>query len=212
MMLPELKSTRQTDSNSPWPSFEKMVNEDIQKCEEYLSGERGEQQGLELHLELITKYPAYIPNFGDSLYNYSKDHGFVMQDYFGLDSAIHNLIAIKNKLIAFRNYGYKNPAKAGKQNSSRINIENNLTATQTQTVTVSFEAVKRQIECMSGLSDSETKETLEKIDEIQAIVELKEPKKTKWQKIKPILVWLADKSVDVGIAVLPLLLKIGGQA
>lgn len=194
----------------PKPPFEVMVDEDIQKCEEYLSGGRDEQQGRELHLELITKYPPYIPNFGDSLYNYNKDYGFVMQDYFDLDSAIHNLIAIKNKLIAFRSYGYKNPPKAGKQSNSNISIENNLTATQTQTITVSFEEARQKIENMSGLSDAETRETLDKIDEIRAIVELAEPKKTKWQKVKPILVWLADKSVDVGVALLPLLLKIGG--
>ena len=64
---------------------------------------------------------------------------------------------------------------------------------------------------MTGLSDAETEETLAKIDEIKAIVELKEPKKSKWQKIKPILAWLADKSVDVGIALLSLILKIGEQ-
>lgn len=209
MRLPEMKNVKTTETNSPWPSFAKMVNEDIQKCEDFLAGERDVKQGLELHLELITKYPAYLPNFGDSLYNYDKDHGFVMQDYFGIDSAIHNITAIKNKLIAFSNYGYRNPQKVGKQSRSSINIENNLTATQTQTITMSFDEVKRQIENMSGLSDSETKDTLEKIDEIQAIVELKEPKKTKWQKIKPILIWLADKSVDVGIALLPLILKIG---
>ena len=31
----------------------------------------------------------------------------------------------------------------------------------------------------------------------------------KWEKVKPVLTWLADKSCDVGIALLPLLLKIG---
>lgn len=85
-----------------------------------------------------------------------------------------------------------------------------MTATQTQTINITFEDVRRQIEEMTGLSEGETQETLTKIDEIKAIVELKEPKKTKWQKIKPILTWLADKSVDVGIALLPLIMKIGG--
>ena len=65
---------------------------------------------------------------------------------------------------------------------------------------------------MNGLSDEETENVLAKIDEIKAIVDQKEPKKTKWKKIKPILIWLADKSVDVGCALLPLILKIGEQA
>lgn len=94
-------------------------------------------------------------------------------------------------------------------NKANISIENNLTANQNQTMTITFEDIKKQIENMSGLSGAETKETIGKIDEIKAIVELKESKKSKWQKIKPILIWLADKSVDVGCALLPLILKIG---
>lgn len=186
-------------------AFTRMVDEDIQKCTDFFNGDRDEATGKELHLELITKYPCYISHFGDSLYNYNADFGFT-DEYFGNDAMIHNLTVIKNRLIAFKNFGYKNSKST--VNGNGINIENNLTATQTQSVTISFETVKKQIEDMTGLSESETNEALKKIDEIKAIVELQEPKKTKWQKIKPILVWLADKSVDVGLALLPLLLKI----
>jgi len=121
---------------------------------------------------------------------------------------IHNLKVIKSRLIAFKNFGYRNSKTAVNDNS--INIENTLAATQNQTVHISFDVIKRKIEEMAGLSDTETKEIIDKIDVIQKIVEANEGKKTKWQKMKPILIWLADKSVDVGIALLPLLLKIGG--
>ena len=188
-------------------AFTRMVDEDIKKCEDYLSGDRDEQKGKELHLELITKYPTYISHFGDSLYNYDPNRGFTMIKYFDSDAMIHNLTVMKNRLIAFKNYGYKNSKGAANDNS--INIENTLTATQSQMVNISFEDVKRKIEEMTGLSEAETKEALEKVDDIKAIVESEELKKTKWQKVKPILVWLADKSVDVGVALLPLLLKIG---
>ena len=62
---------------------------------------------------------------------------------------------------------------------------------------------------MTGLSESETDETLARVNEIQNIVNQNESRKAKWQKVKPILNWLADKSVDVGCALLPLILKIG---
>lgn len=143
------------------------------------------------------------------MYCFFAQANFFDMDLMGEDSLRHNLFVLKNKLVAFKNYGYKNRKKLSSNNG--INIQNHLSATQTQTVNISFESVKKQIEDMTGLSDAETKETLDKIDEIKAIVELKEPKKSKWQKIKPILTWLADKSVDVGIALIPLILKIGEQ-
>jgi hypothetical protein len=188
--------------------LKQMIDEDIKRCSDYLSGEKDEQAGRDLHLELITKYPPYIAGFGESLYNYNQEYGFTMREHFGLESMISNLTVIKNKLVAFKNFGYKNSRSISYDSS--INIENTLTSTQTQSIMISFEEVKRKIEEMSALSDSETNETLDKIDEIKAIVELKDPPKSKWQKIKPILLWLADKSVDVGLALLPLILKISG--
>ena len=61
---------------------------------------------------------------------------------------------------------------------------------------------------MTSLTDEETQEIKAKLDELEKIVNSKDKKKTKWEKAKSILVWLADKSFDVGITLLPLLLKI----
>lgn len=192
------------------PPFERMVDKDISRCEEYLSGDRDESTGKELHFELITKYPPHIAHFGDALYNFNAEQGLFMEEYFDANSMISNVTAIKHKLTAFKANGYKNSSQSKK--SSSVNIENTLIATQTQSITVSFDKVRNQIKEMSGLSDADTKETLDKIDELKVIVESSESKKTKWQKVKPILAWIADKSVDVGIALLPLILKIGGTA
>lgn len=192
------------------PLFIEMVENDIQRCKDYLASNKDREEGMALHLELITRYPLYIKNFRESLRNYDEKHGFVMQEFFDLDSAIHNITVIMNKLIAFRNYGCVSPSdrRMGQQ-STQINIKNNLTATQSQNISISFEDVKQQIEEMTGLSENETNEALSKIDEIKGILESKGNKKTKWQKIKPLLLWLADKSVDVGCAILPLILEIG---
>lgn len=113
-------------------------------------------------------------------------------------------------MIAFKNNGYKNTKSM--DDNPHFNVNNTLTANQTQNITISFEEVKQKVKEMTGLSDEETENVLAKIDEIKAIVDQKESKKTKWKKIKPILIWLADKSVDVGCALLPLILKIGEQA
>lgn len=69
---------------------------------------------------------------------------------------------------------------------------------------------RKQVEDMTSLTNIETQEILEKIIEIENAVKVNDSKKTKWEKIKPALKWLADKSLDVGMVILPLLLKLQG--
>lgn len=78
-----------------------------------------------------------------------------------------------------------------------------------QKVTVTFDSVRKNIEDMTSLSEEEVQEIQNKIDEIEEIVISKENKRKKWSKAKEIIKWIANKGVDVGITVLPLLLKIG---
>lgn len=61
---------------------------------------------------------------------------------------------------------------------------------------------------MSALPDAEIREILSRIDEMEAIVKSSERKSKKWENAKEIIKWIADKGVDVGIALLPLLLQI----
>ena len=63
-------------------------------------------------------------------------------------------------------------------------------------------------EFMSALPDTEIEEILNKIDELEKIVKSSERKSKKWENAKSIIKWIADKGVDVGIALLPLLLQI----
>ena len=207
MKLPDMKNVSNSILESPRPAFAKMIDEDIRRCETFLNPENkyDEQNARQFHIELTAKYSSYIDNIGSDMYECYRDGKSFDTDALSKESLLHNLFVLKNKLISFKNYGYRNRGLRERG----INIENNLTATQTQTINITFEAVKRQIEDMTGLSDSETQETLDKVDEIKSIVEANGTKKSKWQKIKPILAWLADKSVDVGCALLPLILKIG---
>ena len=61
---------------------------------------------------------------------------------------------------------------------------------------------------MSSLSENEIEEIQSKINALEEIVNSKESKSKKWSKAKDIIKWVADKGVDVGIALLPLILKI----
>lgn len=89
-----------------------------------------------------------------------------------------------------------------------INNHNHNEATSSANVSISFEEVRKKIDNMTSLPEEEIDEFKNKIDEIEKIVNSKEPKAKKWSKVKDIIKWVADKGVDVGIALLPLILKI----
>ena len=86
--------------------------------------------------------------------------------------------------------------------TTQVNVTTNIG------INITFEEVRSQVKEMSSLTDEQTQEVLEKINTIEEIVKSKDSKKTKWEKIKSILIWLADKSCDIGVALLPLILKI----
>ena len=73
---------------------------------------------------------------------------------------------------------------------------------------ISKDSVRRKIENMSALPDAEIEEILHKIDELEKIVKSSDRKSKKWENAKGVIKWIADKGVDVGIALLPLLLQI----
>ena len=77
------------------------------------------------------------------------------------------------------------------------------------TMNISFEDARKTINDMSSLPENEIEEIQSKINVLEEIVNSKESKSKKWSKAKDIIKWVADKGVDVGIALLPLILKIG---
>ena len=73
----------------------------------------------------------------------------------------------------------------------------------------SFSEVKNKVENMTSLPDSEIEEILSKITELEDIVNSSERKSKKWSKATDIIKWVADKGIDVGLTLLPLILKLG---
>lgn len=89
-----------------------------------------------------------------------------------------------------------------------INNNNNNEAISCVNVSTSFEEVRRKIDNMTALTEPEIEEIKNKINEIESIVNSTNSKQKKWSKVKDIIKWIADKGVDVGIALLPLILQI----
>ncbi|MCF2669181.1 hypothetical protein [Faecalicatena contorta] len=109
-------------------------------------------------------------------------------------------------MLSFKALGYSSLKEWIPQNVPMIQITN--TNQNKVDINISFDTVRREIENMSALPDAEIREILSRIDELEAIVKSSERRSKKWENAKEIIKWIADKGVDVGIALLPLLLQI----
>ena len=118
-----------------------------------------------------------------------------------------NLNNIYNKLMVFQSLNYPGlGATVAKAPSTVVNITNS--NENNNTINVSFEKARETVNAMTSLPDEDIEEIQKRINELEKIVNSKESKSKKWSNAKDIIKWVADKGVDVGIALLPLVLKI----
>lgn len=184
---------------SLWEKQTKMASEDVDRILAALKNAK-EDELRDLHREMDAKYQSAINNWGLSLYGYSQDFGTVSE--MGIDSLVHNLRVMQEKIRA---YSLGMNQKIGSEASNKTEV--NLSVSNTINVEVTFTEVKKQIENMDSLSRAETNEILTKINELERISSEKISKKDKWEKVKPILAFAADKGADIGIAILTLILQ-----
>ena len=138
------------------------------------------------------------------MYGYAENCKFY--DELSGAELFHDLNQIYNKMLSFKALGYSSLKEWIPQNIPMIQITN--TNQNKVDINISFDTVRREIENMSALPDAEIREILSRIDELEAIVKSSERRSKKWENAKEIIKWIADKGVDVGIALLPLLLQI----
>lgn len=207
MKLPEMNSpTKAQIEATNDHKREKAVRADIHKIDA-LADVYDQIQILDLHRYLDGKYQYCIADWGKSMWGYVDGMGFTYNS-LDTDSLKENLSMMKPKLEAFM-HGW-NTAKQLARYPSPTSPDVNVTVNNNVTVNITFEQVRAKIEDMTSLTDEQTKEALDKVSEIESVVKGEGNKKSKWEKIKPILVWLADKSFDVAMTILPLLLQVQG--
>lgn len=184
--------------------FYDMVCADIERLSN--TQNLSDDERLKLHREMDGKYQACIKKWYEGLCCTDRESTIIWYQSLRMspDSVQENLEMMKAKL---ETYKYQMNAvqlpKPEVSNSQVVNVTNSVN------VNVTFEQVRKEVEEMTSLTNKDTEEILDKISEIEEVVKSKDSKKSKWEKVKPVLTWLADKSCDVGIALLPLLLKIG---
>lgn len=175
--------------------FKKIIDEDIAKCEEAITNNN--TNGLvELHRTLISKYGKIIDGFKTDLLNlfYDNDGKYVKR----------NLETMRQKLVLFKAMDYKNSYAKDENTGITVNNTNQISTT----FNISFPEAKKQVENMTSLKDEEIDEIHAKIDELEKIINSSDRKTKKWDRAKEIIKWVADKGVDVGLTLLPLVLKL----
>ena len=178
--------------------FKAIIDEDIDKCNFELSRGNKESRGT-LHNTLVSKYGKIIDGFKDDLRSlfYDSDGTYCTK----------NLETMKQKLILFKAMGYTNQfAENAVERGVTINNTNQVDVT----INISFSEARSKVENMTSLNEDEIQEILKKIDELEKIVNSSERKTKKWDNAKEIIKWIAEKGIDVGLTLLPLILKLGG--
>lgn len=189
------------------------IEKDINSIKEVLTNNDFNEM-IKVHKYIDGKYQSKINTWGLSQYGWGDNLGF---DYeliseTGIYQNLENMIG---KLDGYRqDIDLKVYENFNGKNSKELKIYNNSNSINTNTnfVTnnVNFNNAVQDIKNNTSLTEEQTKETLQKLEELKTIYETKDNKKTKWTKVKPIMLWLADKSVDVGIAFLPLITSMFG--
>ena len=176
--------------------FKRIIDEDISKCEKEVKSGDKRSRG-KLHGILVSKFSTIIDGFDCGLRNlFYDDSGEYCKE---------NLERMKEKLLLFKAMDYKNDYIKDEKMGITLNNMNQFSAI----INISFEDTKRKIENMTSLTDSEIDEIHNKIDELEKIIISSERKTKKWDQAKDIIKWVADKGIDVGLTLLPLILKLG---
>lgn len=191
------------------------IDKDINSIKDVLNNKNVEEM-LKVHKYMDSKYQSKINTWGLSQYGWSDDLGFAYEliGESGISENLENMIGKLEgykqdlDLRAYEIFNGKSSSGVKIYNNNKNSNSN--TNTNTITNTVNFNAVLQNIKDNESLTEEQTKEALQKLEELKIIYKSKDSKKTKWAKVKPIMIWLVDKSVDVGIAFLPLITSMFG--
>lgn len=191
--------------------IKREIRKDISEIEILLNNKDATSNELKnLHIKIDGKYQSKIKNWGNSMYDWCENLGF---DYNLIsDSSLrHNLVNMKYKLEGYvQDFDIRQTSMTSQSiNYYNVNTNHNEnTNTSNIKISLDFKQIEDQIINMESLTNEETKEALEKLKELETIYNSNDNKKKKWEKLKKILLWIADKSVDLAITYFPVIVKI----
>lgn len=191
--------------NSPnHEALEKMLAADIGKIQK--SDSLSDTEQFALFKQIVAKYVGVVNNLYDGLYGYWAPNGHKTINYAVLqnspENVKENLQFLCGKLeLAEAGFGLVRTIPAQASSSNKINIQNNFTPS------ISFEDARSEIKNIAGLTNEQVKDALSRIEEIEKATNNSKTEKMRWEKIKPILVWLGNSSFELAKVILPLIIK-----
>lgn len=188
------------------------VISDMKEIEDVLNNNVQDIELLKrIHRKVDGKYQTCIKDWSNGMWAWIPQFGF---DYELLDvsSLIDNLQTMLYKLSAFAmNLNALNKEENNMIFQPIINNNNNNSNVNQLNIQINFEDLRDSFKQAPNISSEEKQEILEKINELETIYNSRTTKSNKWEKITKILKWLGDKSIDVGIAFLPIIYQMLSQ-
>ena len=105
----------------------------------------------QLLIDIRAKYETYVPKLNAGLYGYDETTG-IYYEVVG-QNLLYDLRQIYNKMLAFKSLGYPALIETIPQSAPMVQITN--TNENKVDIKVSFQGVRKEIEGMSALPDTE---------------------------------------------------------
>lgn len=178
-----------------------MIDEYIAELEKVIS-DRNLSAAKRLQTEIIATFDGEIANLQGQLDNYSLagfyDSGRTV-DYIG-DAKL-----LKAKLRNYKLNLASQLIKPFNDGNGSVQVTQTVQQDVKNTITITLEQTITEVCTLpsSILSDEDKEILCGKLAKLSA----EKSKDSKWEKAKGILKWVADKSVDVGIATLPYIIQ-----
>lgn len=174
-----------------------LIDEYIAKCDSCTK-----KDSEKFVRECISLFENEISNITDGLDIYNNEHMF---DLLSVQTrnvdCLDDVILLKKKFLNYKATLEFDLEKSKNINSQTVNVHQSQNQSNQTNINISFEKTIKTIEAIPNekLSQDE-KELLEgKLSKLNT----EEDKSKLWEKTQSVLKWIADKSVEVGIAALP---------
>ncbi|MEA4815819.1 MAG: hypothetical protein VB120_03060 [Lachnospiraceae bacterium] len=181
-------------------NLKQEVDYDLNYCKEIWKKYSHDITVMEpLFNKMLLKYLNVIENFDKDL----KVISVYEENNKKSEICRSNMSIIINKLEDFKNNGYNNERLF----EYYINFDDE-SLSMDEVSRLGFNEARKLISESESIPPKEKEEICDKIDEIEKIYRMLAPKNEKWRLLRPYVMWVSGKSVNVAMLVLSLILKI----
>ena len=116
---------------------------------------------------------------------------------------VENINLMLSNLKYFRENNYSN-----KNFLTFLEYKENTELTFTSYIEQSFNEVRKEFFALKNISEQEKNEILKKMEEMEEIIFLDLNKNKRWNRLRPYVIWISGKKLDIATRLLPLIFKL----